>query len=334
MRRLLAVLLTLVAIFGAGWLFFRVPDIPFDRLESAYGSPESRYLTLGDMRRVHYRDEGPADGEVIVLVHGFSASLHTWEGWVRALGDEYRIISLDLPGHGLTRGFPLEDVTIEGFGDVIHAVTDRLGVDEFTLVGSSMGGHAAWHYALTRPEDVNALVLVGAAGWPPSAEEEENTPFVFKLLDNSIARAVLRDLNNRWMLRSGLEASFVDQSFVTDEMVERYVALNRAPGHRAAILHIIASRADRPLASAERLSQLSVPTLVMHGEGDNLVPFVHGESFASAIPGAQLIAYANVGHLPQEEIVRESAADLRAFLEARPDEEETREASFDETIGQ
>lgn len=334
MRRLLAVLLTFIAILGAGWLVMRVQDIPYDTLETAYASPESRYLTLGDMRRVHYRDEGRADGPTIVLVHGFSASLHTWQGWVRELGDDYRIISLDLPGHGLTRGFPLEDVDIEGFGEVIHALTDQLGLADFTLVGSSMGGHAAWAYALERPEDLNALVLVGAAGWPPTPEELEDTPFVFKLLDNSIARLVLRDLDNTAMLRSGLEASFVDQTFVTEDMVQRYASLNRAPGHREAILHIIASREDRPLASAERLAGLTVPTLVLHGEGDNLVPFAHGEQFASAIPGAQFIAYDGVGHLPQEEITRQSAADLAAFLDALAMDRATREASAEVALGQ
>lgn len=315
MRRFLAVLLTLVAVFGAGWLSLRRPDIPFDTLESAYASPESKYLALSDSEKIHYRDQGNPDGPVIVLVHGFSASLHTWEPWVRALGDEYRLISLDLPGHGLTRGFGLEQMNVTSFGDVVAALTDALGVDRFILAGSSMGGHTAWVYAVDHPGQVEALVLVGASGWPPTEEELAETPWMFKALQYGLVRAVVRDLDNSAMIRSGLEASFVDQGAVTEDMVQRYVALNRAPGHRDAIMHLLADSNNRRLATPEQMESLQMPVLVMHGTGDQLVPYAQGEALANAIPGARLITYENVGHIVQEEIARQSAADLDAFLD-------------------
>lgn len=315
MRRLMAVVLTFVAIFGAGWLSLRRPDIPFDTLETAYASPESRYLVTGEAAKIHYRDQGNPNGDVLVMVHGFSASLHTWEPWVRELKGEYRIISLDLPGHGLTRGFETEDYNTDGFGEAIAELTDALGVGTFTLIGSSMGGHAAWAYALDRPDQLDALVLVAAAGWPPTQEEIEDTPLVFKALDSAIVRNIVKDLDNSAMIRSGLEASFFDQSFVTEDMVQRYAGLNRAPGHRDAILHIISDRDDRRIATPETLGTIEIPTLVMHGREDNLVPFSHGERFAAVIPGATLLAYDEVGHIPQEEIARRSAADLDAWLD-------------------
>ncbi|MEM1149623.1 MAG: alpha/beta fold hydrolase [Pseudomonadota bacterium] len=311
----MAVVLTFVAVFGAGWLSLRRPDIPFDTLETAYASPDSRYLITGDAAKIHYRDQGNREGDVLVMVHGFSASLHTWEPWVRALSDEYRIISLDLPGHGLTRGFDTEDYDSDGFGEAIAELTDALGIERFTLIGSSMGGHAAWTYALDRPDQLEALVLVAAAGWPPTEAEQSDTPFVFKALDSAIVRNVVKDLDNSAMIRSGLEASFSDQSFVTEDMIQRYAALNRAPGHRDAILHIISDRDDRRLATPQSLATIASPTLVMHGREDNLIPFSHGESFASVIPGATLLAYDEVGHIPQEEIARRSAADLDAWLD-------------------
>ncbi|MCI4645677.1 MAG: alpha/beta hydrolase [Hyphomonadaceae bacterium] len=315
MRRFLAVLLTLVAIFGAGWLSLRRPDIPFDTLESAYASPESQYLVLSDSEKIHYRDQGTPDGPVIVLVHGFSASLHTWEPWVRALGDEYRLISLDLPGHGLTRGFELDQMNVEGFGETITALTDALDVDRFTLVGSSMGGHTAWTYAVDHPDDIEALVLVAAAGWPPTDEELKEMPWMFKAMDYAAFRTIVRDLDNSAMIRSGLEASFVDQTPVTEDMVQRYVALNRAPGHRDAIMHIISESDETRFATPEQLSMLDMPVLVVHGTGDNLVPYAHGAAFADAIAGASLITYTDIGHLPQEEIARQSAGDLDMFLD-------------------
>ena len=317
MRRLFAVVLTFVAIFGAGWLSLRRPDIPFDTLETAYATPQSQYLVLGDGQKIHYRDQGNRDGDVLVLVHGFSASLHTWQNWEHELADTYRVISLDLPGHGLTRGFDLEQIDIEGFVWVVDQLADALDLEQFTLVGSSMGGHTAWSYALEQGERLDSLVLVGAAGWPTLPGEDEDQSLVFQLLDIPIARTLMKDLDVTALIRSGLEDSFVDERFVTEDMVQRYAALNRAPGHRAAIIHILSSRDERDLATNERLAGLDVPVFVMHGRGDNLIPYTHGEAFGAAIPGSKLIIYDNVGHLPQEEIARQSAADLRAFLNDR-----------------
>ncbi len=330
MRRLMAVVLTFVAIFGAGWLSLRRPAIPFDTLESAYASPESRYLVTGEAEKIHYRDQGNRDGDVLVMVHGFSASLHTWEPWVRELGQEYRIITLDLPGHGLTRGFETEDYDTGGFGEAIHQVVDALSIDRFTLVGSSMGGHTAWTYALDRPEQVEALVLVASAGWPPSEEDEQDTPFVFRMLDNALVRAIVKDLDNSAMIESGLKDSFADPSLVTEDMVQRYAALNRAPGHRDAILHIISNRDARRVATPQALATLTMPTLVMHGRQDKLVPFSHGENFAAVIPGAQLVAYDGVGHIPQEEIAMRSATDLDNWLDGQ--ESGQRQISEDEAL--
>ena len=316
MRRLLAVLLTLVAILAAGWLALRRPDIPFDTLEAAYANAQSQLAVAGETRRIHFRDQGPEDAPTLVLVHGFSASLHTWTPWVQRLKDDYRVVSLDLPGHGLTRGFDAQEVGIDTFVEAIDIVADELGLERFTLVGSSMGGNTAWTYALERPERLDGLVLVAASGWPRSDEEMKSRPLVFRLLENSVARAIVKDLDMSSMIRSGLEDSFADPSLVSDAMVERYSALSRAPGHRAALLRLV-SVSDRTPATPEKMQALALPVLVMQGAEDKLVPPRHGRAFADAIPGAQLQWYENVGHLPQEEIAARSAADLRAFLESR-----------------
>lgn len=294
----------------------RRPDIPFDTLEAAYANAESRLAVAGENRRIHYRDQGPEDAPVLVLVHGFSASLHTWTPWARRLSDDYRIVSLDLPGHGLTRGFDPETVGIDVFVESIDTVADELDLEQFTLIGSSMGGNTAWSYALQRPERLEGLVLVAASGWPRSDEEMKSRPFVFRLLENRLGRAIVKDLDMSSMIRSGLEDSFADPSLVTDAMVERYSALSRAPGHREALLRLV-SLSDRNLATPEKMQALDLPVLVMQGDKDNLVPPRHGKAFAEAIPGAKLLWYENVGHLPQEEIASRSAADLRDFLESR-----------------
>ncbi len=97
LARFLALCLGLLALAGCA------KTIPYSTLEARYASPASRYMDLPGGLHVHYRDQGRRDGPVLVLVHGFSASLHAWEPWVQRLSPDYRIVSLDLPGHGLTR---------------------------------------------------------------------------------------------------------------------------------------------------------------------------------------------------------------------------------------
>jgi pimeloyl-ACP methyl ester carboxylesterase len=298
----------------AGCVALYRPDIPYEQLDTRYASPESRWEALPGGVRMHYRDQGRADGPVIVLVHGFAASLHTWEPWVRELGDAYRVVSVDLPGFGLTRTPPDYRLGPTSYVDALEAFAAARGLERFTLAGNSMGGAAAWQYALAHPERLQALVLVDAAGWPAQAGEEDEGPLVFKLLGTPVGRALLRDLDSTALTRSGLKSAIVDDALVTDSMVRRYTDLSRAPGRRALILATMESRRAAP-ASRERLAALRTPTLVMTGEEDNLVPAAHARLFAEAIPGARLVAYPGVGHIPMEEIPARSAADVRAFLQ-------------------
>ncbi|MEQ1772088.1 MAG: alpha/beta fold hydrolase, partial [Devosia sp.] len=150
-------LVGLVAIVAAGAYFtLKRPDVPYETLAAQYENAASRYEDLPGGIRVHYRDEGQTNGPVLVLIHGFSASVHTWEPWVQRLGEEYRIISLDLPGHGLTRAPAGYQASIEAYRDVVHQFLEARGISEFSLAGSSMGGNVAWEYALAYPEQVNA----------------------------------------------------------------------------------------------------------------------------------------------------------------------------------
>ena len=312
LRRTLAVGLTIVAVLAAGWLALRRADIPYDTLETIYTLPDSQFMTLDDGLKIHFTDTGPQDRSAIVLVHGFSSSLHTWDAWKTDLEMDYRVITLDLPGHGLSRAEDPSRANIERFVEVVKAVTERLDADRFTLAGSSMGGNTAWAYALAHPETLDGLILVAASGWPEEAGEGEDSPFIFTLLANPIARTVLKDLDMTSLTRSGLEDSYTDQSFVTDELVDRFVALSRAPGHRATLLSIMSG--ERVDATMETVSQISVPTLMIWGRDDNLVPVTGAQKFAEAIEGSKVIVYDGVGHIPQEENAAQSIADVRSFM--------------------
>lgn len=311
----------LIALVGvAGYFTLKRDDIPYATLAAEYESAASRYVDLPSGVRMHYRDEGDPNAPPLLLIHGFSASLQTWEPWVERLATgadrigDHRLISIDLPGHGLTRAPAGYQASIETFRDAVAEFVRTQNLTRLALAGSSMGGNIAWEYALAHPEQVSALILVDASGWPETRAGLADEPPIFKLLRNPVAGPILRDLDNTALVRQGLEASFADPALVDDAMLARYVDLSRAPGHRDIILQLTLGFRERNYATAERLAALQMPVLILTGDTDRLVPPEHAEQFHQAIAGSQLVTFEHVGHIPQEEAPDASAMAVHEFL--------------------
>lgn len=322
MKRILIGLLAIVGVaallLAGGYFALKRPDIPYETLASRYENSASRYVDLPGGVRMHYRDQG--QGPTLLLIHGFSASLHTWEPWVERLATgesrigEYRVISIDLPGHGLTRAPAGYQASIENYRDLVAAFVRAQNLQRFALAGSSMGGNVAWEYALAHPDQVEALILVDASGWPETRGQHATDPLVFKLLRNPVLGPLMRDLDSTRLIRQGLERSFGDPMLVDDAMVSRYVDLSRAPGHRDILLQMTLGFRSRNYATAERLAALQMPVLVLAGDRDAIVPVEHARQFHEAIPGSQLVLFEGVGHIPQEEAADASAMAVHEFL--------------------
>jgi pimeloyl-ACP methyl ester carboxylesterase len=305
----------LIALVAVGaFLVLRRADIPYETLAARYESPASRYVELADGVRVHYRDEGQLNGPALLLVHGFSASLETWAPWIERLSDEYRLISIDLPGHGLTSAPPGYDASIESFAGLVEAFAQAQHFDRFAIAGNSMGGNVAWEYALAHPERVDALVLIDSAGWIETETEQNRQPIGLGLLRNPVTGPLLRELDSTLIVRQGLQTAFADPALATEANVTRYVEFSRAPGHREILLRLMADRSARTPASAERLAPITAPTLIIWGDRDNLIPPRHAELFRTAIAGAEVLMLENIGHLPQEEAADATADAVREFL--------------------
>src|ERR1035437_1023320 len=128
MRILIRLVLTLLAVLilasATIMTFFCAPDVPVDSLKTRWAAPPSTFISVQGMQ-VHIRDEGPRDDSTpLVLIHGTSASLHTWDGWVRALSKQRRVIRFDLPGFGLTGPTPDGDYSLERYTHFVAATLD------------------------------------------------------------------------------------------------------------------------------------------------------------------------------------------------------------------
>jgi pimeloyl-ACP methyl ester carboxylesterase len=287
------------------------PDIPFAKLEAKYANDQSRFMDLPGGLHIHYRDQGRRDGPPIVMIHGYSAALQAWEPWVARLGDRYRIVTLDLPGHGLTRAPETYVASLDRYADLVETVTEHLKLGPYVVVGNSMGGGVAWTLALKHPSRLRGLVLVDSVGWP-SPNDQGGSSLLYKALSSPVGLWALKNLDTRWYAQSNLRAAYVDPKLVTPALIDRYVDLSRGPGHRAILLNI-GSSGGAPV-TAQTLGAIKTPTLVMHGEADAVIPLAVGKALASAIPGAKLVTYPGVGHVPMEQIPDQSAHDVRAFL--------------------
>jgi pimeloyl-ACP methyl ester carboxylesterase len=314
--RILGIVVAIVLlVLVLAWLKLRGPDIPYETLEAKYTDGASRFAELPGGFRVHYEDDGNPALPLLVLLHGFGDSYTSWDGWVRELGGKFHIIRLDFPGHGLTRAPEGYRLSADKLADLVDAFAAKLGLPGFAVVGNSLGGTVAWQLALRHPERLNALVLVDAGGFanetPPA-----KIPLAFRILQYRWGRALLRNIDNRPLIDEGLKIDVYDKSVITPALVDRWAEFQRAPGHRAILMSLDPASVNR--ASVAALGQIKVPTLVINGENDVLVEPASARKFAAAIPGAKLITYPHVGHLPQIEIPERSAADVAAFLQARP----------------
>ncbi|MES2818532.1 MAG: alpha/beta fold hydrolase [Pseudomonadota bacterium] len=301
----------IVLLLGAG-VFIALnwaPDLSREALQPRWAPSPSQFVTI-DGLAVHLRDQGRRDDPLpLVLLHGTSASLHTWEGWVQALAPERRVISLDLPGFGLTGPFADEDYRIERYSAFLAQLLDRLEVPKVIVAGNSFGGQLAWQFALDYPQRAHQLILVDAAGYPREARE---VPLGFRLAQVPLLRPLMTRVLPRSMIEASVRSVYGDPDKVTAALVERYYELTLRAGNRDA-LH---QRFEQVPAGQHqaRIAELRVPTLILWGGRDQLIPPSHGERFKQAIPGSRLVLFDALGHVPHEEDPGLTVAAVRGFI--------------------
>lgn len=303
------VLLTLIALTAAvAWSW--APDRAVADLKPRWALPPSQFMAIDGML-VHLRDQGPRDDAApIVLLHGTSASLHTWEGWVAALQDKRRVISLDLPGFGLTGPFPDNDYRIEHYSQFLAHVLDQLQVPRAVLAGNSFGGQLAWQFALDYPQRVERLVLVDAAGYPRNAT---SVPIAFRLAQIPALAPLMANLLPRPVIEASVRNVYGDPNKVTGALIDRYYELALRAGNRGALRQrFIQAEGGR---NYSRISEINTPTLIIWGGRDELIPVVNAERFKRDIKGSRLVLFDELGHVPQEEDPERTVKVLMGFLE-------------------
>jgi len=306
MRMMLGYGLILLAIVVAGalvWIY--TPDKQRPVLEAEYARTPSVFLDLLGIR-LHVRDTGPRAAPALIFLHGFGASLQTWEDWARDLEKDHRVIRYDMPGFGLTGADPSGDYTDARSVAVLLALMDRLGVARASVVGNSMGGRIAWTFAALHPERTDKLVLVSPDGFASLGLKYGVAPKVPLMM-----RALPYVLPS-FMLRASLAPAYSNADLLTDALFTRYRDMMLAPGVRDAIVRRMGQQVlVDPVPLLERIE---APTLLMWGEQDGMIPFANSADYLRALPHGTLAALPGIGHLPQEEAPA-TVGILREFLD-------------------
>jgi pimeloyl-ACP methyl ester carboxylesterase len=287
------------------------PSLPREMLIARYTNAESEFIDVGGAR-AHVRDQGNPDGIPVLLIHGASGSLHVWEGWARALGGQARLISVDLPGHGLTGAWPRGEYTVEAYADFIELLASTLNLDRFVLAGHSLGGGVAWTFAARRPDRVSQLILVDSAGYPP---DDGKLRWPTRLARLPLVGDIGIYFKPELWVRHTLIQAYGDPAMLASGAVERTAELQRFPGNREATLQ--RARAQG-LLDPTPLKRLDVPTLILWGGKDPWLPVADAFRFQNDIKGAKLVIFAKLGHDLIEENAKASAAAVAAFLQPTP----------------
>jgi len=303
--------LGLLVLIAITLVVFWTPDTDRDAMIAKYGGDQAQWTTMASGATVHYRDQGPKDAPVIVMVHGMSAHLQVWDPLIAAMGDEFRYLSLDLPGFGITGPNPQGEYGAEVYGEAAIAVMDAAGVDTAIIAGNSMGGWTAWRMGLTYPERIEGLVLLDPWGAP--GEDKEKSNIGFKLMATPVGKFLMPRITPRFMIKQSIYQTVEKDEIVTDEMIERYHDLIRFPGNRKAALVAMSRSGNRDTAPWDNVGNLEMPILILWGRDDQLIDVSRADKFVEKLPQAKLIIYDDVGHLPMEEAPIDVAKDIKAW---------------------
>lgn len=271
-----------------------------------------RWVTVRD-RPINVIELGEGD-QPVVFIHGLSGCWQNWLPNLPVIGQDHRVVAVDLPGFGASPR-PVDDISIRGYAGIVDTLLGELGIDAAAVVGNSMGGFIGAELALVSPQRVERLVLVGAAGLSIQDEWSDRQLVALRRAEALMAMqgAWVASRSEQFARRPGLRRLLMslvvaDVDRVPADLASEQLRGSGKPGFMDALL----AMSRYPIA--DRLEDVGCPTLIVHGDRDKLVPVRDADEFERLIPGARKLIYKGIGHVPQLEVPDRFNADLAAFL--------------------
>jgi pimeloyl-ACP methyl ester carboxylesterase len=310
MKKFLKVLLVLLVIAAIGltvFWFARPADVSFDEVRASIPNSDSSHFADIDGVRIHYQEKGT--GTPLILIHGYTSSTYSWKDVFEPLAKTFRVIAVDLKGFGFS-GKPDGDYTRRAQAILVSHLLEHLNIQKAWLCGNSMGGEVALNVALANPDRVAGLILIDSGGVQVKGSGSLAPRY---LLVPVVGRVlIVLALRSDKLVREGLEKSFYDRTKITNERVANYYRpLQTRSGQLAALR--ARTQADQFPIEPE-LPRINVPTLILWGAQDALIPLEAGRKINSLIKGSRLVIFDSCGHLPQEEMPARTVDEIAKFI--------------------
>ena len=300
----------------------RSPQLPA-RIEQF--APPDEFLMVGPIKTHHLTRGGR--GRPLVLVHGFGSSTYTWRRNLDDLAGHSRVFAVDLKGFGLTAKPKDGQYHVSAYADHLLGYLDAMKLEKPVLVGSSLGAAVAVRLALLSPGRVSGLILIDPAPLELTVgprrdvrklpAEKAAEPPSGGGLPRGLGPAMLRTLITRQSVGRWLKATYHDPSLVTEEMIETYFRPITIEGATEALASMMRSSLE-PAKILPPLASMKIPTLVLWGQFDRIVPRAVAENYVNSIPESRLLVFDHSGHLPHEEEPERFHREVKTFVDRLP----------------
>jgi pimeloyl-ACP methyl ester carboxylesterase len=280
--------------------------------------PFTRKTALAGGHALAYREAGPADGPVVVLLHGLASDADTWDRAIGPLAAHgLRVLAVDLLGHGASDK-PAGTYLLSDFTESLADFLDALDVPAATLCGHSFGGAIAMYFGAQHPDRVARLVLVSAGGL--GREVHPVLRAAALPIAPIVLRAALRPRLRRLYRRPGLHRALRLTPDNVANLRRAARALSSAAGQAsffASLRGVIAPSGQRTASEDMRAFAERVPMLLIGNEGDPVIPIAHAVAHAArATPSSRLVVFPSRGHEPHRRSAERFADEVAAFVRA------------------
>ncbi len=277
-----------------------------DMIDPAQLDITGKFLQLDDGIKVHYMEQGK--GDVLLLIHGYTSNLYSWNEVMPELSKKYRVIAVDLLGYGFTDKPKDATYNYRSFSDVIKKFLDKKGIRKLSIAGNSMGGGTAIRFALDHPAMVNKLILVDSSG-----VKFAHDPMLLIMFGTPGLNNFIFSIINKSIMKKSLEfCCYYNNDAVTDERAYLYTFSFRTKGSFNSVTKTVMQNDFDGLE--DKLGTLKAPTLIIWGEKDMLIPATTAGKFHRLIPNSKLTIIEKCGHMPQEEKPAVTIAAIEGFL--------------------
>lgn len=291
------------------WILFLRPNhiLTKEIAKSRATVPESQFIDWKGSE-IHYTEEG--QGDTVLMIHGLGGSFHNFEEMKNEMKDQYRVIRVDLPGMGLSDFNHIGDDTnfLEEYLDFFLFFIEQKGLDNFYVMGNSLGGMMAWMMAEVLPEKVKGLVLFNSAGYDVS-----------KVIVNAAG-----PMRWRWfapVLKKGVPTYFVklalpylfgDKKKITQNDIFYADTLINTEGTLTTVNMLSSNTSQAP--DSALIKNIKTPTLIIWGKEDKIIPVEHADRFVRDLTHTHSIIYSPCGHMAMMEFPKEAYREFELFF--------------------